>query len=112
MCNCNNKIHCLETVTVTDTNVALTVTDSTNISSLECFHLNTGCKCISDFVTGAPLPVQIIVNGTAVSLLNKYSLPILSNRVPRRAKGAYVVPDGGTPYVILFTTPCCKCNAQ
>ena len=112
MCNCNNKIHCLETVTVTDTNVALTVTNSTNISSLECFHFNSGCKCISDFVTGSPLPVQIIVNGTAVSLLNKYSLPILSNRVPRRAKGAYVVPDSGTPYVILFTTPCCKCNAQ
>ena len=112
MCNCNNKIHCLETVTVTDTNVALTVTNSTNISSLECFHFNAGCKCISDFVTGSPLPVQIIVNGTAVSLLNKYSLPILSNRVPRRAKGAYVVPDDGTPYVILFTTPCCKCNAK
>ena len=112
MCNCNNKIHCLETVTVTDTNVALTVTNSNNISSLECFQFNTGCKCINDFVTGSPLPVQIIVNGTAVSLLNKYSLPILSNRVPRRAKGAYVVPDGGTPYVILFTTPCCKCNAK
>lgn len=112
MCNCNNKIHCLETVIVTDTNVALTVTNSTNISSLECFHFNAGCKSISDFVTGSPLPVQIIVNGTAVSLLNKYSLPILSNRVPRRAKGAYVVPDGGTPYVILFTTPCCKCNAK
>lgn len=112
MCNCNNKIHCLETVTVTDTNVVLTVTNSTNISSLECFYFNTGCKCISDFVTVSPFPVQITVNGTAVALLNKYSLPILSNRVPRRAKGAYVVPDGGTPYVILFTTPCCKCNAK
>lgn len=112
MCNCNNKIHCLETVTVTDTNVVLTVTNSTNISSLECFHFNAGCKCISDFVTGSPLPVQITVNGTAVALLNKYSLPILSNRVPRRAKGAYVVPETGSPYVILFTTPCCKCNAQ
>ena len=111
-CQCNNKIHCLETITVTDTNVALTVTNSTNISSLDCFHFNAGCKCISDFVTGTPLPVQIIVNGTAVSLLNKYSLPILSNRVPRRSRGAYVVPDGGTPYVILFDTPCCKCNAQ
>ena len=41
MCNCNNKIHCLETVTVTDTNVVLTVTNSTNISSLECFHFNS-----------------------------------------------------------------------
>lgn len=111
-CNCSNKNHCLETITVTDTNVALTVTNSTNVSSLDCFHFNAGCKCISDFVTGSPLPVQIIVNGTAVSLLNKYSLPILSNRVPRRSRGAYVVPTGGTPYVILFDTPCCRCNAQ
>ena len=111
-CNCTNKNHCLETITVTDTNVALTVTNSTNISSLDCFNLNAGCKCISDFVTGTPLPVQIIVNGVAVSLLNKYSLPILSNRVPRRSRGAYVVPTSGSPYVILFDTPCCKCNAQ
>ena len=111
-CNCNNKIHCLETVSVTDTNVVLTVTNSTNISSLDCFHFNAGCKCISDFVTGTPLPVLIIVNGTAVSLLNKFSLPVLSNIVPRRSRGGYVVPECGTPYVILFDTPCCKCNAQ
>lgn len=67
---------------------------------------------VSDLVSGAPLPVQINVNGTAVALLNKYSLTVLSNRVPRRSRGAYVVPEGGTPYVILFDTPCCKCNAQ
>ena len=40
-CNCNNKIHCVETITVTDTNVALTVTNSTNISSLDCFLFKT-----------------------------------------------------------------------
>ena len=111
-CNCNQKTHCLEMVTTTDANVVLTVTNSTNISSLDCFHFNAGCKGISDFVTGGPLPVQIIVNGTAVALLNKYSLPVLSNRVPRRSRGAYVVPMNGSPYVILFDTPCCKCNAQ
>lgn len=111
MCNCNNKTHKLETVTNTGTNVSLTVTNSTNISSLDCFELVLGCKCINDFVIGVPLPVQIVVNGTAVSLLNKYSLPILSNRVPRRSQGAYVVPESGSPYVILFTTPCCKCDA-
>lgn len=106
MCNCKNDTHCLERVAVTTTNVALTVTNSNNISSLECFNLFiSDCKNVSDVVTGKPLPVQIVVNGTAVSLLNKYSLPILSNRVPRRAKGAYVVPASGTPYVILFTTP-------
>lgn len=108
-CNCTNN-HYLETVTVTDTNVALTVTNSTNISTLDNFNLIVN-KCIADFVTGTPLPVQVVVNGTAVSLLNRYSLPVLSNKIPRRAKGSYVVPTNGTPYVILFTTPRCKCNA-
>lgn len=110
--SCNCKKHIVTNVTATDTNVALTVSNSTNISSLEEFNLTVPCRVnISDVVTGAPLPVQVIVNGTAVSLLNKYSLPIQSNRVPRRAKGAYVVPTSGTPYVILWTTPQCKANA-
>lgn len=108
-CNCTNN-HYLETVTTSDTAVSLTVTDSTNISSLENFNLIVN-KCIGDYVTGSPLPVQVEVNGTAVSLYNRYSLPVLSNRIPKRAKGAYVVPSSGTPYVILFTTPQCKCNA-
>lgn len=109
MCNCT-KI-CVETVTATATNVVLTATNSTNISSLECLNFGVPCnKNISDSVTTEPLPVQITINGTAVALLNKYSLPILSNRVPRRAKGAYVVPATGTPFVILFTTPYCKCD--
>lgn len=113
MCNCNKCRfdHCLESVTATADNVALTVSNSTNISSLEPFNIITGCRRISEVVTGAPLPVQVIVNGTAVSLLNRYSLPILSNRVPRRSKGTYVVPASGTPYVILHTTPCNRANA-
>jgi hypothetical protein len=101
----------VQTVTTTDTNVVLTVSNSTNISSLDCFNFSAGCQSISDVVTGTPLPVQIIVNGVAISLLNKYSLPILSNRVPCRSRGAYVAVDGVTPYVILFDTPYRKCNA-
>lgn len=47
------------------------------------------------------------VNGTAVNLLNKYSLPIYTNRLKPRKRyfGAYVA-EGATPYVILFNTPC------
>lgn len=112
MCNCNKSCHKLETVTSNGTNVILTVTNSDNISSLDCFNFNTGCKCVNDVVVGVPIPVQITVNGTAVALLNKYSLQIFSNRVPPRSRGAYVVPDSGTPYVILFDTPTCKCYAQ
>lgn len=111
MCDCNKTCHKLETAVSNGTNVALTVTNSDNISSLDCFNFTAGCKSVNDVVTGSPLPVQIIVNGVAVSLLNKYSLPILSNRVPQRSRGAYVVPSSGTPYVILFDTPTCRCYA-
>lgn len=110
-CNCN-VVLCVETVTPSSSNVVLTASNSTNLSSLQCLIFKTGCKSISDTVTTAPVAVQITINGTAVALLNKYALPILSNRVPRRSRGAYVVPTSGNPYVILFDTPCCKCNAQ
>ena len=40
MCNCNKTCHKVETVTATDANVVLTVSDSTNISSLDCFNFN------------------------------------------------------------------------
>ena len=111
MCNCNKSCHKLETAVSNGTNVVLIVTNSDNISSLDCFNFNAGCKCVNDVVTGSPLPVQITVNGVAVALLNRYSLPVLSNRVPQRSRGAYVVPTAGTPYVILFDTPFCKCYA-
>ncbi len=112
MCNNICKFdHYLENVAATATNVVLTVSNDTNISSLEPFNIITGCRRISDVVTGAPLPVQVTVNGTAVALLNRYSLPILSNRVPKRSKGTYVVPATGDPYVILHTTPCNRVNA-
>lgn len=109
MNNCQ-YLHEVETVTATATNVVLTVSDSTNISSLEPFNLKV-CRAISDVVTGTPLPVQITINGVAVDLLNRFALPILSNRVPRRALGTYVVPTTGDPYVILHTTPFNRVNA-
>lgn len=109
-CNCNKHKHVFENMEVTDTNVILTVSNSSNISSLDDFELVVPCcKSISD-LTGEPIAVQINVNGEAVNLRNKYSLPILNNRVPRRAKGSYVVYNG-IGYVILWTTPYNKANA-
>lgn len=112
MCNCNNNIHYVQNVTITENNVSLTVNNSNNISSLDCFELIV-CKNIGANVTGAPLPVQVVINGTAVNLLNKYSLPVLSDKLPCRCRyiGAYVAEGTTTPYVILFNTPKCKCNA-
>lgn len=111
MCNTCRINHKIETVTATAANVVLTVSNSTNISTLEPFNLIAGCQPISAAVTGAPLPVQVNVNGANVALLNRFSLPVLSNRVPRRALGTYVVPTTGDPYVILHTTPCNRVNA-
>lgn len=111
MCNTCRFNHRIETVAATTTNVVLTVTNDTNISSLEPFNLIAGCQPISTAVTGAPLPVQVTINGAAVDLRNKYALPVLSNRVPRRSLGTYVVPTTGDPYVILHTTPINRANA-
>lgn len=111
MCNTCRINHKIETITATPTNVVLTVSNSTNISSLEPFNLIAGCQPISSAVSGSPLPVQVNVNGTNVALFNRFSLPILSNRVPRRSQGTYVVPTAGDPYVILHTTPCNRANA-
>lgn len=104
---CLSCQHKVTDLTATAESINMTVTNSTNISSLDDFELLL-CKNPNSVVTGEPLPFTITINGTAVSLLNKYSLPIYSNRLSCRKvyHGAYVVPEEGTPYVILFNTPC------
>lgn len=101
--------HKSTTLTVIGGNLVMTVTNSTNISNLDDFEL-VMCQKPSNVVTTAPIPMQITINGTAVALLNKYSLPIYSNRLNPRKKyyGAYVVPATGSPFVILFNTPDCS----
>lgn len=105
--NCNPYFHKVTSLTASDTAVEMTITNNTNISSFDCFELVL-CQSPSSVVTGEPLPFTINVNGTAVNLLNRYSLPIFTNRLRPRKKyiGAYVVPTTGDPYVILFNTPC------
>ena len=107
---CNNQCsHKVELITATATNLVLTVTNSTNISNYEPFNFYFPCfRSISSVVTGDPLPVQINVNGVAVSVYNRFAEPLQSNRVPRRSKGTYIVPTTGDPYVILHNTPFCN----
>ena len=105
--NCNPYFHKVTALTASDTAVEMTVTNSTNISNLDYFELVL-CVCPSSVVTGEPLPYTININGTAVPLLNKYSLPINTNRLHTRKRyyGAYV--EGATAadtYVILWNTP-------
>lgn len=107
--NCNsNTFHRVTLVTVTDTGVTFTVTDSTNIGNLERFNLICR-KPVSSLVATEPVPVFISVNGTAVPVKNAFGLPLMSNVVPfGLTLGRYVVETSGdatTPYVIL-KTPC------
>ncbi len=108
MCNCQNcqNVHSVTSVTDNTTNIELTVSNSTDIGNLDPFILIMN-KSVT--VPSAPVPVNINVNGTAIPLYNKYAIQIQSNRIPRRAVGAYVQEEN--PYVILFTTPYCRCNA-
>ena len=109
MINCCNTFHKSTALTVTGGNLVITVTNSTNIASLDDFEFVL-CQKPSTVVTTAPIPIQITINGTAVSLLNKYSLPIYSNRLCVRKKyyGSYVVPATGSPFIILWNTPDCS----
>lgn len=93
--------------------VNMSITNDTNISSLDYFELVLTINP-NTVVTGAPVPFKITVNGTAVNVLNRYSLPINSDRlnVRKRYYGAYVVPAAGDPYVILWNTPTNPAYAQ
>lgn len=109
--NYNPTFHVVTNLTAdptdTPTSLVMTITNSGNISSLENFVLVLA-RNPYEVITGDPVPYQVTVNGENVSLLNKYSLPIYSNRLNRRKRyiGSYVVPEDGDPYVILWNTPC------
>jgi hypothetical protein len=109
--NCNPNFHVVTALTPdpadTPTSLIMTITNSGNISSLDKFCLVLARNPYNE-ITGEPVPFQVTVNGTNVPLLNKYSLPIYSNRLNMRKPyvGSYVVPEDGDPYVILWNTPC------
>jgi len=102
-CNCNPYIH--KATSLTDAGL-LTVTNSTNISNLDPFVLVL-CVNPNNVITGAPVDYTMTINGSTVNLLNRYALPITTDRLcpRRRYLGRYVVPNTGTPYVILLDTP-------
>jgi len=106
----NPNFHVVTTLTPdpaeTPTSLVMTITNPGNISNLQPFELVLA-RNPYNVITGDPVPFQVTVNGTNVALLNKYSLPIYSNRLAMRKRyyGAYVVPEDGDPYVILWNTP-------
>lgn len=106
--NCYNPyFHKVTNLIASDTAVNMTVTNDTNISSLDCFELIL-CTNPDAVVTGEPLPYTITINGTAVPLNNKFGLPIYTNRLcPRKRYIGSYVSEGTSTYVILFNTPDC-----
>lgn len=106
-CPCNQNFHKVTSLTNNTTSVEMTVTNSTNISSLDPFELVL-CVNPSSVVTGAPVPFTININGASVPVYNKYSLPVYTDRLRTRKcyYGSYVV-NGSNSYVILWNTPCC-----
>lgn len=115
-CNCNPNFHKVTNLSSvgegTQTGVLMTVTNPTNISNLDYFELVL-CVNPSAVVTGEPVPYTIDVNGEAVALVNKYNLPIYTDRLKTRKRyyGAYVKPAEGEAYVILWNTPDCPAMA-
>ena len=52
------------------------------------------------------------LTGSPLFFFNKATKEIYMKQLDQTgAVGAYVVPTTGDPYVILLTTPYCKCNA-
>lgn len=102
-CNCEN----LHRATNLTTGGLLTVTNSNNIANLMPFDLVL-CLNPNAVILGAPVDFTLTVNGATAELKNRLGLPISTDHLQsrKRYKGYYVVPETGTPYVILLNTPC------
>jgi len=105
--NCNT--HRTVNVTYSGTNVALELTNSTDIGTKEPFNIVV-CKPVSSLVTGSPVPVVTSINGVDnIPLRDRYGLPLMSNKVPRgKTCGTYVVDDSTstTDIYVILQTPC------
>ena len=111
MCKCNKRNHVVYNITSNATNLILSVSNSTNIGDNERFIFyfpNCRRQTIRSVITGAPLPVLVNVNGVDVQLIYSNCQAVLSNRVPRRADGRYIVPETGEPFIQLFYPECVR----
>ena len=111
MCKCNKRNHIVYNITSNDTNLILSVSNSTNIGDNERFVFyfpNCRRQTIRSVITGEPLPVLVNVNGVNVQLIDSNGQAVLSNRVPRRADGRYIVPETGEPFIQLFYPECVR----
>lgn len=93
--------HCVNTITVGTSAVALSFT-----SSPAAADTNRFCFRIQDMIpaAGDALPVTISVNGAAVPLLDKYGNPVTGSGLKKGIpyKGYY---GASTPHVIVHNIP-------
>ena len=104
-CFCNNpNFH--KSIALTADGV-LTVTNPNNVANLDPFFFVLTI-CPNTVITGAPVNYTVTINGAAVALLNRFGLPISTDRLKTRKiyYGNYIVPATGAPYIILLDTPC------
>lgn len=102
-CMCGPYVH--KATALSETGL-LTVTNASNVSNLDPFVLIL-CVNPNNIITGTPLNLTMTLNGGTVNVLNRYGLPVTTDRLMprRRYLGRYIVPTIGTPYVILLDTP-------
>lgn len=111
ICDCNNKLHKVTSLTAGENAVNMTVTNSTNIASLDAFELVL-CVNPETVVTGSPLPYTITINGSTAQLYNKYHLPVYTNRLcTRKVYKGWYVNNGTDAWVELRNTPDCRVYA-
>jgi hypothetical protein len=103
-CNCNPDFHKGTSLSTTG---VLTVTNADNIANLSPFFLVL-CVNPNSVITGVPVNYTMVINGATANLVNRFGLPISTDRLTTRHvyHGRYIVPETGTPYVILLDTPC------
>ena len=103
VCCCNPNLHVVTGLTAAG---VMTVTNPTNVSNLDPFFLVLSVNP-NTIVTGAPVNYTITINDATANLLNRFGLPITTDRLRMRKRymGYYIVPATGTPYVILLDTP-------
>lgn len=111
MCKCRRKNHIVYDITSDGTNLILSVTNSTNIGNNQRFIFYFPKRLmgvIGSIVNGSPQPVLVNVNGVNIQLIDSNKQAVLSNQIPNRSDGRYIVPLTGEPYIQLYYPECVR----
>ena len=109
-CKCCKHFHKSSTLSVGETNLVISFTDSPTAADKDrfCFVI---CQPIPE--SGKTLPVQVVVNGVAVPLWNKYGNLVYGYDLKSRCCYKGFFGTGTANHVILNNFPVttnCNCN--